>query len=170
MKKLAVFALFAAVGPCAYAVVAADTTASRPASAPATAPATQAAVDPAKAADIRKLLEIQGSGKAGEQLKSQILAGLKQRMPQVSEKAWIDAARDINPAELLDLFVAVYDQNYTHEDVKALLEFYSTPLAKKIRDTQQAVSNGCMRATLQWSKQQSEKLVKKISATQSPIE
>src|ERR1051326_7005679 len=103
--------------------------------------ATQSGVDPAKEADIRHLLEMSG------------VEGLMRQMVDQQEQSIKPLLTSSLPAgeyreKLVDLFfqkfhskfdlqymidmaVVVYDKHLTREDIKGLIQFYSTPLGQK---------------------------------------
>ena len=103
--------------------------------------AAQSAPDPAKEADIRHLLQMSG------------VEGLMKQMVDQQEQAIKPLLTSSLPAgeyreKLVDLFfqkfhskfdlqhmvdmaVAVYDKHLTREDIKGLIQFYSTPLGQK---------------------------------------
>jgi uncharacterized protein len=107
--------------------------------APQTPPAK---VDPAKEADIRKLLEISGSAKLSEEM-----------VAASSEQLKANAARSLPPGDqsqkILDslmrrykakftieqlnaLIIPIYDKYLTDEDIKGLIDFYQTPLGQRV--------------------------------------
>lgn len=106
------------------------------------APAAQAAkIDPAKEADVRRLLDVSGV----KEMMAQTMADsektarptLANNLPpgEYREKL-IDlffekfhAKFDIQ--ELLDQIVVIYDKHLSDEDIKGLTQFYQTPLGKK---------------------------------------
>ena len=47
--------------------------------------------------------------------------------------------------------VPVYHNNFTHEEIKGLLQFYATPLGKKVIQTLPAVVQQSMAAGQNWS-------------------
>jgi hypothetical protein len=102
---------------------------------------TQSKIDPAKEADIRKLMDVMG-----------VKAGTAQTMREMTESVKPTLTKLLPPGEyrakLVDLFAAeflsradpqhvvnmavpVYDKNFTHDEIKGLIRFYETPLGQK---------------------------------------
>ena len=104
-------------------------------------PATQPKIDPAKEADIRKLLDLVGTkalvSQTIDSMSKSIKPLLTNSLPpgDYREKlvdlffAKFSAKNDVQ--HLLDLAVPVYDRNFSHQEIRALIEFYQTPLGQK---------------------------------------
>lgn len=99
-------------------------------------------VDPAKEADIRALLELVGARdqvqdsvkQSAEQYREKLLA-----MVPNNEKGQQFVNTTINAYEskydfdrVNEQLVTLYDKHYTTEDIKALLQFYGSPLGQKV--------------------------------------
>lgn len=103
--------------------------------------AAQAKIDPAKEADIRKLLELAGTkalvSQTMESMSKSIKPLLTNSLPpgDYREKlvdlffAKFTVKADVQ--HLLDLAVPVYDRNFSHQEIRSLIEFYQTPLGQK---------------------------------------
>ena len=98
--------------------------------------------DPAKEADIRKLMDLTGANSLGEQL---MAAGMEQFRASVLDsqpdnpraKQFVDAfvagfQKHFDATALTQTEIAIYDKYLTAEDLKDLLEYYSSPLGKRM--------------------------------------
>jgi hypothetical protein len=117
----------------------------KPAQQPGVAPSAQSAaqpkIDPAKEADIRKLLEITGAKALALQSMDAMLKSIKPLLarglpPGDYQEKLVDLFYEkfrskVDAQQLLDLIVPVYDKHLSHEEIKALIQFYETPLGKK---------------------------------------
>jgi hypothetical protein len=101
-----------------------------------------AAIDPAKEADIRALLELVGArdlvqdsvNVSAEQYREKLIASVPD-----NEKGQAFANDVINIYEkkfdvdrVNEQLVAVYDKHYTADEIKGLLQFYGSPLGQKV--------------------------------------
>lgn len=99
-------------------------------------------IDPAKEAAIRKLFEVQGTKKSMEQVISEMSANMK---PTLSKMLPPGEYQDkliplffekfqnkLKTDDLLDLIVPIYDKHLSTEDIDGLVQFYQTPLGKKM--------------------------------------
>lgn len=118
-----------------------------PSSSPARTPAAQTAqttekkIDPAKEADIRKLLELTGATTSMELTMQNMEKNIK---PVLANSLPPGDYRDklvtlffekfhskMDLQKLLDLAVPIYDKYYSDADLKGLIQFYQTPLGQK---------------------------------------
>jgi hypothetical protein len=110
------------------------------AAAPAPAPA-PAKIDPAKEADIRRMLEVTGVQTVAIEMMNQMMESIKPLMvnslpPGDYRDKLIDLFLEkfrskADAQRLVDLAVPVYDKHFSHDEIKALTQFYQTPLGKK---------------------------------------
>jgi hypothetical protein len=128
-----------------------------PAQGNSAAPQTSSAIDPAKEADIRSLMELvgahdlvqDGANTAIEQSREKLLA----TVPNNDKgQAFVNAfaasyQKKLDVDQITDQLVAIYDKHYTEDEIKGLLQFYGSPLGQKVaaempkigRETQAAV-------------------------------
>jgi hypothetical protein len=108
-------------------------------------------IDPAKAADIRRLLDLVGT----KDLVMQSVGGTMQQLKPLMTNALpagpyreqlvdlfvvkFQSKFDIN--QILELAVPAYDRHFSHEEIKELLKFYQTPLGQKAISTLPKLSN-----------------------------
>jgi uncharacterized protein len=112
------------------------------ATAPAPAPAVESKIDPAKEADIRRLLDATGTVNVMQQLLNNMDHSLRPMManslpPGDYRDKLIDLffqkfRSKLDMKRLLDMAVVRYDQSFSDEEIKGLIGFYETPLGKKI--------------------------------------
>ena len=99
-------------------------------------------MDPAKEAAIRKLMELTGANRLGEQL---MAAGMEQFRASVLDsqpdnpraKQFVEAfvtgfQKHFDAKSLSETEIPIYDKYLTAEDLKGLLEYYSSPLGRRM--------------------------------------
>jgi|ERR1700710_602471 len=118
-----------------------------PALAQQTAPAEDTA---AKRQDIRKLLEVTGSAKLGQQVLAQMMNTFKATNPKVPEEFWDQVMKEFDSGTMIDLIVPIYDKHLTHDDVRGMLAFYQSPLGQKLISVTPAITQESMQAGQQW--------------------
>jgi uncharacterized protein DUF2059 len=102
----------------------------------------QPKIDPQKEADIRRLLNVMGSRVAATQLMGDMEKSIK---PLLTSSLPPGEYRDrlvqlffekfqskLDPEMMVDLAIPVYDKYLSDADVRGMIEFYSTPLGKKM--------------------------------------
>lgn len=101
-----------------------------------------AAIDPAKEADIRSLMELLGArdmvqdgvNNSTEQYREKLLATVPDNeRGQAFVNAFADAyQKRFDVEQVTNQLVTVYDQHFTHDEIKGLLQFYGSPLGQKV--------------------------------------
>jgi len=116
----------------------------------------QAQVQQDKQADIRRLLEITGSGALATQSMDQME---KDALPPGEYRAKLvelffekfRSKRD--PVNLMNLVIPIYDKYYSDEDISGLIQLYQTPLGKKMLSTLPNVMAESQAAGTKWGEQ-----------------
>jgi len=108
----------------------------------AAVPSAQPKIDPAKEDDIRHLLDVVGTAALARQLMGTMEQSMKPllanaRPPGDYRDQLIDLFFEkyhskLDTKTLLDLAVVRYDENFSDSEIKALIDFYQTPLGKKM--------------------------------------
>jgi hypothetical protein len=98
-------------------------------------------VDPAKEADIRSLMELVGARDAmqdfaahgADQFRENLLASVPASdRGQQFVSAFIEGYKaKFNPDDATSQLVTIYDQHFTQDEIKALLQFYGSPIGQK---------------------------------------
>jgi hypothetical protein len=102
---------------------------------------TQTKIDPAKEADIRRLLEVSGAKKLVTQTMASMTTSVRPVLsnslpPGEYREKLIDLffakfQSKADSAQLLDLAVPLYDKYFSQDEIKGLIRFYETPLGQK---------------------------------------
>jgi hypothetical protein len=122
-----------------------------------------AKIDPAKEADIRKLMELSGAQLLAGQMMDRMSEGIKPLLansfpPGEYREKLIDLffakfRSKADPKQLLDMAVPIYDKYFSHEEVKALIQFYQTPLGQKTITALPKLTAELSDAGRQWGQQ-----------------
>jgi len=118
-------------------------------------------IDPAFEQDIRKMLEVTGAQKLGEQMMATVMQQMSQSMQQANPgipprmlEIATEVARDLFTKEFPSLtpkLVATYAKVLTHDDVKQLLVFYESPLGKRLIALTPALQQAGAQAGQEWA-------------------
>jgi hypothetical protein len=98
----------------------------------------------AKRADIRKLMDITGSGALGKQfagiMTKQMVETLRRSRPDIPARTLDIVQREVTalisekldgPGGMLDRMVPLYAAAFSHQEIRDILAFYQTPTGKK---------------------------------------
>ena len=122
----------------------------------------EAGKDPEKTAAIRKLLVLTGSGRLGLQVMTQMINSLKTSMPKVPENFWQDFMKEVNPDELIDMVVPIYDRHLSMAEVKDIIRFYETPSGQKLIATMPQITQESMDVGRTWGRELGERVARKL--------
>lgn len=112
--------------------------------------------------DIRALMELTGAGRMGAQFVDQIVASLKQTYPDVPDRFWQAFAAGINTDKLVEKLVPVYDKHLTHDDVRQVIEFYRSPVGRKMIAVLPQISRDSMKIGEAWGREIAEQAAARI--------
>jgi hypothetical protein len=118
----------------------------------ASAPAPAAPIDPAKEAEIRKLLEMTGTVKLVNQMLGQMMETLRGRSTGLPPEFWDQLQKDMDPAKLVEKLIPVYDKYYSLDDLKAVNAFYQTPAGQHLLQAQPMVMKESMSIGQEWGR------------------
>ncbi len=116
-----------------------------------------------KTENIRKVLELTGSGKIGVQVAQNMIVSFKKVYPSVPDEFWEGFKRELNSEVLVEMVIPIYDKYYTETEIKALTDFYATPIGRKVITVTPLISQESMQAGQKWGKELGEKLYKDLN-------
>lgn len=137
-------------------------------------PGSAGEIAPEFRSDIDRLLKMTGAEALGLQvgvaISNQIIDTLSRKNPEIPPKA-IEAIKDEigqvfaeEMPKLMAEIVPIYAKNFTHEDIKGLIAFYSTPLGQKSIKVMPTVVNECMQAGQAWGQGLGPKLLPRLES------
>ena len=118
-----------------------------------------------KEAKIRRLLDTMQAGDMSKQVMDRMVETLS-GMPNLPAGFVDEFKKTVDPKELVDLTVPIYDKHLTEEEVEGLLEFYSTPVGQKFASVQGDIMQEARAAGERWSRQKAMEVARKLKADQ----
>jgi uncharacterized protein len=99
-------------------------------------------IDPTKEADIRSLMELVGAraivqdaaAKGTDQMRENLVATMPagERSQKFVDAFVSDYQKKFNPDDVTKQLVGIYDKHFTDDEIKGLLQFYGSPLGRKL--------------------------------------
>lgn len=132
----------------------------------ASPPAVEKKIDAEKEKLIRNLLARTKEAEMAQERILQGMTGLKQMMPRVPEKYWAQYRQLISVDELRNRLLYVYDKHFASADLKALLQFYDSPIGKKLSENTLPILRESMEIAQQMSKRAGEAVAQDFRAEQ----
>ncbi len=121
-----------------------------------------------------KLLEITGSldmaRQAADFTSQQMIDSIKKENPSVDPKVFTIISEEThkviseNMNAFIERIIPIYDKYYTDEDIKGVVDFYSTPLGKKMLSVMPVTLQESMAAGQKWGESLVPLLVERITA------
>ncbi len=111
--------------------------------------------------DILKLMEVNGSFASYDVDYQQMVQQFKMMKSGVAQSVWDSAKTDVSDKEIVyqkkDL-IPVYSRNFTPEEVKQLIAFYTSPLRQKLVDGTTKISKESMQVAQTWGMSLAQKI------------
>ena len=129
---------------------------------PAAAPdraASAPAVDPAKRAEILHLLDLMGTKTAIARMGPTLMAQMEQfsendtssaQQKRLMQDTMARMQARIDSGAFEDLYVAIYDKYFTADDIHQLIQFYESPIGRKLVDKQADITRDALAGSIQW--------------------
>lgn len=134
-----------------------------PAPAPAPAPtAAEQAEAAAKRADILKLLQAMHSGEMAAQGMRQMVTAMRESNKELPQEFWDEFLKAATPEKLTELVVPIYEEQLTHQEVKAYLAFVQTPDGASIVKKLPEVLKASMKAGQEWGRKLGLEIAQKL--------
>lgn len=132
---------------------------------------------PAKKADARTFVDLTGAktvpmAMANAQVQG-MAPGIRRLDPKFPDRGF-EIMRDTiaavlaenagKPEGLYDQMAAVYANHFTHEEIKELIRFYSSPLGRKLNENQVKLGRENMQVAGRWASQLGAEIDKRVQA------
>lgn len=116
----------------------------------------------AKEAKIRELLRVTGSGKLALQMVDQMLDGFRTALPDVPAAFWDAFRSEIKPGDFEELIVPIYEKHYDEAELQGLLDFYGSPLGRKMLEEMPGIMTESMEAGKKWGRDLAGKVIERL--------
>jgi len=128
-------------------------------------PAEPSAAD-AKRQAIRNLLEVQGASKNATRMLDMMIASLKRSNPNVDAKFWVAFRKKIDPNDLIELIIPIYEKHFTVEDIHQVTAFYKSPVGRKFVSLQPQIMQESIAAGQRWGAQIAQQVMQELQQQQ----
>ena len=103
-----------------------------------------------KEEDIIKLLEVSNTKALAFQALDMIIPQMEQIVPGVPDNFWTLMREKVDLDGFIKGYVPIYDKHYTHEEIKALIEFYESPIGRRLAEESSAMLDESMEMGMEW--------------------
>jgi uncharacterized protein len=147
-------------------------------SAAAPAPVAPApAVDPAKRADILHLLDLMGTKTAIARMGPTLMAQMQQfshnaasseQQQRLMQDTMARMQARMNSGAFEDLYVSIYDKYFTADDIRQMIQFYESPVGRKLVDKQADITKDVFAGSIQWIQEEATAIKADSDSKPSP--
>jgi len=103
--------------------------------------------------DIERFLSINGSTATYDLAFEQMVAQFKMKRADAPDEIWKEVRVQIFDKEISTLnkmLIPIYMKYFTHSEIKALIEFYQSPIGKKMTGTISPITNESLQISQKW--------------------
>lgn len=115
-----------------------------------------------KTENIKKLLELTGSGNMGAQVAQNMITSFKTSLPNVPQEFWDNCAKEMDADAIVKLVIPIYEKYYTDEDIKQINEFYQSETGKKMIKVMPMIVQESMEVGKTWGMEIGQKVMKDL--------
>jgi uncharacterized protein len=118
----------------------------------------------ASAEDLaRQLIHLTGGGSLGKQVITQMVDSFRQSHPKVPEEFWTELLASVDPKQLEDMVVPIYVKNFTAEELRASIQFYSSPVGQSLIHKLPVVLQQSMAVGQEWGRKLAQEVGERVA-------
>jgi uncharacterized protein len=131
-------------------------------------------IDPSKAQDIRRLQELIGSKERMAQVMNEMEKTMRPLMnnalpagdyrEKLVEAFFVKFHSKLDLQQFLDQAMPIYDRQFSHEEIKGLIQFYQTPLGQKYLSAVPQITAEMMAQGQKWGQDLGRKSILEVLA------
>jgi hypothetical protein len=135
----------------------------------AAAATTSTAIDPAKEAEIRKMIQVTGVEKTMKLVMARMFDSFKTQNSSLPADFWTRIETEINAnlGDLIEQLIPVYAQYYSMDDLKAVNAFYESPAGQHMIQAQSQIATAAMEIGRKWGQGMGAKVMAEIQEEQA---
>ena len=103
-----------------------------------------------KRQDIIRLLEVSNVRSQASQMFDLMLPDLITLAPNAPSAFWNSFKSRLDIDSFVNLFIPIYDRYFSHDDIRSLIEFYESPIGRRLLDVTPSMSQESYRIGQEW--------------------
>jgi len=111
----------------------------------------------------RQLIQLTGGGNLGKQVMAQMVDSFRKANPKIPDQFWTEFLASVNPKQIEDLVVPIYVKNLTPEEMRAAIQFYSSPAGQSLTRKLPVIVQQSMVVGQQWGQQLAADVAQRIT-------
>jgi len=115
-------------------------------------------------AELNRMLELSGAANMASQVLHQIMAPIRQAIPQVPEEFWVRMMDRFDGQELVELTIPIYARHFTLEEIRDINAFYESPTGRKMIGSLPAIMQESMAVGQAWGEKAAGEIIQELEA------
>lgn len=114
---------------------------------------------------LKTMFKVTGSEETYRTVIKQMFTMFKEQYSNVEEKTWVELEKEFQKTSINDLvrmLAPVYVKYLNQEELRELIDFYSSPVGKKIAQSTPLITQESMQIGQEWGKKIGEEFVQKM--------
>lgn len=127
---------------------------------------TTAFSEPATKSSVKELMNLTGAGNLSVQMMNQMLPALKRMAPNEPQEFWDGFMAEVDPGEMEDMVIPIYQKYLTEAEIKELIIFYKSPTGEKLIQVQPNIMRESMMIGQTWGQGIAQRVAQKLREKQ----
>lgn len=115
-----------------------------------------------RAEKAREVLRLSGAATVGLTLMDQLLGTYRRLAPDVPEQFWSELSAELDAATLEELLVPIYERHFDDADLQGMIDFFSSPLGRKVVGEQPAIQQESFEVGQEWGRQMGQRIAQRL--------
>jgi hypothetical protein len=115
-----------------------------------------------KRQDIIRLLEVMDTKSQAAQMFDLMLPSLQSMVPEVPTAFWTVFRSRLDLESFVNLLIPIYDRNFSHDDIKELIQFYESPIGMRLLEATPQITIESYTAGQEWGQKMGRDVVNEL--------
>ncbi len=111
--------------------------------------------------DIKKLLDVMGTKAQFAQMVDLMLKDMQSAAPAPDE-FWTKFKAGLKADSFIEMLIPIYDKHFSHDDIKKIIQFYESPVGKKLVSVTPQLTQDSYSAGEKWGQQLASEILKEL--------
>jgi hypothetical protein len=112
--------------------------------------------------DIARLLKITNTESQASQMFDLMLPSLELMAPQVPDEFWAQFKSKLDLNSFSELLVPIYDRHFSQDDIRGLIQFYESPIGKRMLEVTPLITQESFAAGQEWGQKIGQEVVNEL--------
>jgi hypothetical protein len=115
-----------------------------------------------KRQDIVRLLEMQDTKAQAAQMFDLMMPNLISMVPDVPSAFWTTFKSMLDLDSFVNLLIPIYDRHFSHDDIRGLIQFYESPIGRKLLSVTPQITRESYVAGQEWGQKLGQDIVNEL--------